>query len=95
MDKRVFIYHPDERIRNILLGRLVGRKELIVHPTDTPVQLRKVLDLVPSCDISVSLIDFYRYLSWLCICISHGVVAVSLMALYRYLSWCCTGIFHR
>ncbi len=58
MDKRIFLYHPDERVRNIILDRLVGVKNLILHPSDGFYQLKSMVSVVPSCDMSVFLVDF-------------------------------------
>ena len=58
MDRRVFIYHPDERVRNIIVDRLAGRKNLVLHPVEVPYQLKSTLAAVPSCSVSVFLLEF-------------------------------------
>ena len=56
--KRVFIYHPDERVRNIIGQRLVDLRNLVLHPADAAHQLMSILSKVPTCRESVFLVEF-------------------------------------
>ncbi len=56
--KRVFIYHPDERVRNIIAQRLVRRRNLVIHPVETAYKLKGTLSTVPTCRESVFLVEF-------------------------------------
>ena len=56
--RRVFIYHPDERVRNIIKQTLSSHKRMVLHPAETPPTLLSMISMVPDCKLSVFLLEF-------------------------------------
>ena len=56
--RRVFLYHSDERVRSIITQGLVKERGIVLHPAETPEQLRSTASTVPTCRESVFLLEF-------------------------------------
>ncbi len=56
--RRVFICHPDERVRNIIGQSLAHHKRVVFHPVENTYRLKNTISVVPDCRESVFLLEF-------------------------------------
>ncbi len=56
--RRVFVFHTDERVRNIIKQTLSSRRRIVFHPAETPAILLSMISMVPDCRLSAFLLEF-------------------------------------